>query len=162
MSTDVALLDVNVPMYAAGGAHPLKEACAWVMTEIAEGRLDVAIDTETVQEILYRYGALGRWEIATTMASNLLDLVPVVYPVLEADARKAVELFREYAPQGVTARDVLHAAVMQNDGMTTIISTDEHFDRIKGVLRLDPQALFDNSIRYSGTLGDDVDRCDHD
>lgn len=142
MSNDVALLDVNVPMYAAGRAHPLKEACAWVMTEIAEGQLDVAIDTETIQEILYRYGALGRWEIATTMASNLLALVSVVYPVLEADARRAVKLFREYAPQGVKARDVLHAAVMQNNGIVQIISTDDHFDRIEGVERLDPRDLF--------------------
>jgi predicted nucleic acid-binding protein len=85
---------------------------------------------------------LGRWEIATTMASNLLDLVPVVYPVLEADVRRAVELFREYAPQGVTIRDVLHAAVMQNNGIAQIISTDEHFDRIEGITRLDPRTLF--------------------
>jgi predicted nucleic acid-binding protein len=84
------------------------------------------------------------------MASNLLDLVPVVYPVLEADARRAVELFREYAPQGVTARDVLHAAVMQNNGITKIISTDEHFDRIEGLLRLDPQTLFDRAQRDLG------------
>lgn len=158
MSNDVALLDVNVPMYAAGQrqsvachrAHPLKEACVWVIMEIAEGRLVVAIDTETIQEILYRYGALQRWEIATTMASNLLDLVSTVYPVMEADARRAVDLFREYAPQGVTARDVLHAAIMQNNGIAKIISTDDHFDRIEGLLRLDPQALFDRAQRDLG------------
>lgn len=31
-------LDVNVPKYAAGKAHPYKEPCVWVMTEIANGR----------------------------------------------------------------------------------------------------------------------------
>jgi hypothetical protein len=40
-----ALLDINVPMYAAGRAHPYREACIWVMTEITEGRLAAAIDT---------------------------------------------------------------------------------------------------------------------
>ena len=31
-------LDVNVSMYAAGKAHPYKESCVWVLTEIANGR----------------------------------------------------------------------------------------------------------------------------
>ena len=147
MSGDLALLDVSVPMYAAGQEHPLKEACAWIMREIAEGQFDVAIDTEIIQEILYRYGALQRWEIATTMATNLLDLVPDVYPVLPADAHLAIEIFRSYAPLGVKARDVLHAAIMKNNSITRIISTDHHFDRIEGITRLDPQALFSHENR---------------
>lgn len=145
MSNDIILLDVSVPMYAAGQEHPLKSACTWLMQEIAEGRLNVAIDTETIQEVLYRYGALQRWKIATTMAANLLDLVPTVYPVLPADARTAIELFRIYAPLGAKARDVLHAAVMKNNGLAKIISIDHHFDRLEGITRLDPQELFNQA-----------------
>ena len=37
---------------------------------------------------------------------------------------------------------VLHAAVMLNNGLRNILSTDTHFDHIKGIRRLDPQALF--------------------
>jgi hypothetical protein len=40
------------------------------MQEIAEGRLTVAIDTEIIQEILYRYGAIQHWDMATTLAEN--------------------------------------------------------------------------------------------
>jgi predicted nucleic acid-binding protein len=137
-----ALLDVNVPMYAAGQAHPYKEACVWVMTEVAERRMDVATDTEVIQEILYRYGELQEWETAITLATGVLDLVPVVYPVSLADARLAIDLFRHYAPQGVKARDVIHVAVMLNHGLTRIISTDRHFDRIAGIVRMDPTALW--------------------
>lgn len=147
MSDDIILLDVSVPMYAGGQEHPLKPACTWIMQEAAEGRLNVAIDTETIQEVLYRYGALQRWDIATTMAASLLDLVPAVYPVLPADARRAIELFRDYAPLGVKARDVLHAAIMKNNGLLQIISTNHHFDRIEGITRLDPQVLFSQAQR---------------
>lgn len=142
MKQPQALLDVNVPMYAAGQTHPYKESCVWVMREVAEGRLEVALDAETIQEVLYRYGALQQWEIAVTMATNLLDLVPTVYPVLLADARLAVQLVQRYAPQGVSARDLLHTAVMQGNGLAWIISTDRHFDRIEGITRLDPKELF--------------------
>jgi predicted nucleic acid-binding protein len=138
----IALLDVNVPMYAAGQAHPYKEPCVWIMAEVAEGRLSVAVDAEAVQEILYRYGELQQWETGLTLASSLLDLVPTVYPVSLDVVRLTLDLFRQYAPQGIKTRDLIHVAVMHNQGLTKIISTDRHFDRIAGLVRVDPQALW--------------------
>lgn len=135
-------LDVNVPMYAAGKEHPYKEPCAWVMTEIAEGRMEVAIDTEIIQEVLYRYGAIRQWRVGVTMAENLLDIVPKVYRVQLPDIRLTVDLFGQYADKGITARDAIHVAVMQNNGLSEIISTDAHFDLIEGIKRLDPKTLF--------------------
>lgn len=135
-------LDVNVPMYAAGRAHPYKESCVWVLTEIANGRLDTIIDAEIIQEILYRYGAIQQWQIGVQMARNLLELVPTVLPVTVSDMQTAVSLFAQYAPQGVKARDVVHTAVMHTHQLTHIISTDTHFDQIEGIIRLDPQDLF--------------------
>jgi len=129
-------------MYAAGEDHPYKTSCVWLMTEIAEGRIPVAIDTEIIQEVLYRYGAIGHWQIGATMATNLLDVVPTICPVLVADVRKAVELFKQYAKRGVKARDLIHVAVMLNNELTKIISTDVHFDRVEGIARLDPQTMF--------------------
>jgi hypothetical protein len=143
VSEPVFFLDVNVPMYAAGKPHPRKEACVWLLTEIANQRLPVAIDTEIIQEVLSRYGALERYDLAVEMASNLLDLIPTVLPVGPKDVQRAVHLFEQYAPEGVKGRDVLHAAVMQTNGLTKIISMDNHFDRIVGITRLDPQALFE-------------------
>ncbi len=145
MSDATYFLDVNVPMYAAGTSHPYKAVCVWAMQEITEGHLEVVIDTEIIQEILYRYGSLQQWNTATAMATNLLDLVPGVYPVDTDDIRKAIELFKKHAPQGIKARDVLHAAVMLNHGLTHIITTDEHFDRIDGLTRVDPQTLFEQA-----------------
>ncbi len=146
-SNETTLLDVNVPMYAAGGDHPSKEACTWVMGEIVEGRLAVAINTEIIQEVLYRYGALQRWDIAIGIASDLLNIIPTIYSVVEADARLAVDLFKQYSAQGIKSRDLFHVAVMQNNGLATIISTDTHFDHIPGITRLDPQTLFQQAQR---------------
>ena len=136
MSPPVCFLDVNVPMYAAGADHPLKAACVWIMQEVADGRLEVAIDTEILQEILHRFGAIGRPTMGITMARALLDLVPVVHPVRVTDARKAIELFEEHAASGVMARDALHAAVMLGNGLDCILSADQHFDRIGGLTRV--------------------------
>lgn len=135
-------LDVNVPMYAAGRDHPYRESCIWVLTEIANGRLNTVIDAEIIQEVLYRFGAIQQWQLGAQMAQNLLELVPTVLPVSVNDMKTAVSLFTQYAPNGVKARDLLHTAVMQNHQLTHIISTDKHFDQIDGTIRVDPQVLF--------------------
>lgn len=51
----------------------------------------------------------------------------------------ATELFARYAAQGVKARDLIHAAVMLNNGVQTIVSTDSHFDQLDGIRRIHPQ-----------------------
>lgn len=135
-------LDVNVPMYAAGKAHPYKESCVWVLTEIANGRLEVVMDSEIVQEVLYRYGAIQQWQVGVQIAENLLDLIPVTLPVTVKDMKTAISLFAHYAPKGVKARDLLHTVIMHNHQLTHIISTDRHFDQIAGITRLDPQTLW--------------------
>jgi uncharacterized protein len=136
------LLDANVPMYASGGDHPYREACQWVMSEVTARRIAVAIDVEMMQEILYRYGALGRYQDAVTIANGLVALIPQVIPVTRDDIQTAIGLFQRYAPQGVPSRDVVHASVMLNNGLTEIITADRHFDLIAGIHRLDPIVLF--------------------
>lgn len=44
-----------------------------------------------------------------------------------------------------TIRNIIHAAVMQHNGVSRIISTDKHFDQIDGVSRLDPQKLYQSA-----------------
>jgi len=132
-------LDVNVPMYAAGTEHPLKDACIEIMTAVAEGQLLAVIDAEIIQEVLHRYGALDRWPLAISLADNLMEIVAWILPITVQDIQLTVELARQYGGSSVKARDLIHAAVMQNHEITTIISADAHFDQIEGLRRISPQ-----------------------
>ncbi len=125
-------------MYAAGQPHHHKDSCVRVIQAVADGQLTVAIDTEIIQEILYRYGSLQQWEAATAMASDVLTLASVVYPITLEDIRLTVDLFAGYATKGVTARDLIHVAVMKTNGLSEIVSVDNHFDLIDGITRIDP------------------------
>lgn len=136
-------------MYAAGTPHPYRDACQWVMTQIATGGMQVATDAEVIQEILHRYGALGRHADAVHMARDLMTLVPQILAITAADMQTAVTLFQQYGPQGVRARDCIHAAVMQNHGLTHIISSDAHFDLMAGLTRLDPIVLHQNASQVT-------------
>ena len=134
-------MDVNIPMYAAGAPHSFRESCAGIMTAIATGELMAVIDVEIVQEILHRYGALGNWPIAVAIAENVLAIVPQILPVTVEDIALTVEMAATYGPKGVKARDLIHAAVMRNNGIDTIVSADTHFDSIDELSRISPQDL---------------------
>lgn len=113
-----------------------------MLTQVARGQIAAAIDTEIIQEILYRFGALQKWKTAVIMANSLLELIPVIYPIRATEASLSVELFEQYAQKGPTVRDMIHVAVMRNNGINRIISTDTHFERFEGITRLDPLHLF--------------------
>lgn len=134
-------LDANIPMYATGGESPYRAACRRLLRDITEERLHVVTDTEIIQEILYRYSALRRWETGLTMAASLLQIVPKVLPVRREDMEQMLLLGQQYHQHGIQPRDLIHAAVMQNHGIRQIISADRHFDFIEGIERVDPLDL---------------------
>ena len=146
MSSEAIFLDVNVPMYAAGQPHIYREACAWVMGEVAAGHLGGCYRHRDYSgDFLYRYGALRRFDLAVALASEVLNLVPTVLPITRDDALKSVDLFKRFGTSGVTARDVLHTAVMHNHHLQQIITTDAHFESIPGLIRIDPLSMFTQS-----------------
>ena len=139
---ELVFLDLNIPMYAAGIKHELKGPCTWIMEEVVEGRLNAGIDTEIIQEVLYRYGAIRQWSVGARIARNLLDIIPTIYSVTPDDSYDTIELFEFVGPNGVPARDCIHAAVMKNHSITKILTIDKHFDSIDGVIRLDPMEYY--------------------
>ena len=59
-----------------------------------------------------------------------------VFPVMPQDTDKALDLLRNNL--FITSREAIHAATMINNGIQEIISTDNHFDLIAGIKRIDP------------------------
>ena len=132
-------LDANVFMYAAGRAHPFKSPSVAVLRRVAREELEAATDTEVLQEILYRYAAIG--ESARGLHLARLAVAQVagdVLPVTLADMQRAFDLVARYGTR-IRSRDAVHAATMLNNGLSHIVSTDTHFDLIEGIIRIDPR-----------------------
>jgi predicted nucleic acid-binding protein len=127
-------IDSNIPMYVAGKEHPLREPARRFLELVRAGKVDGCTSTEVLQEILYRYTALGRRDLAREVYRLFVDICPVVLSVDLADTDLACELLGEIA--GISPRDALHAAVMRNNGVEAIATFDEDFDRIAGIRRL--------------------------
>lgn len=102
----------------------------------------MAIDTEIVQEILYRYHRLGLCEEAVKLAWYLLKLKPRVLPISQRDVESSIQLYHKYSVKGIPPRDTIHLATMLNNGIRKIIAADKRFGEvITEVERIDPKEI---------------------
>ncbi len=127
-------VDSNIPMYVAGRAHPLREPAKRFLERVRGGEFEACTSTEVLQEILYRYSALKRLDLARQVYELFVQLCSVVYPITLADSDRAKELVCRRSGLGV--RDAIHAAVMLNNDLEHIASFDRGFDRLPQVQRL--------------------------
>ena len=135
-------IDANVPIYAAGGRHPYKEPCARILRKVAETPQPFVTNSEVLQQLMHRYLASGRWGLGFEVLKAFAEaLHGRIEPVLAEDILVAAELAGRHS--GVSARDLVHAAVMQRLGVSRIISADTDFDRLDGIDRLDPSRVME-------------------
>jgi len=127
-------IDSNVPMYVAGRDHPLREPARRFLERARAGEIDACTSTEVLQEILYRYAALKRLDLARQVYELFVMLCPVVYPVTLADTDRAKQLVCD--GRGIGVRDAIHAAVMLNNDLKEVATFDAGFDLIHEVRRL--------------------------
>ncbi|MHB0979367.1 MAG: type II toxin-antitoxin system VapC family toxin [Thermoleophilia bacterium] len=135
-------VDTSVFMYAFGSPSPFKESCAAVLDAGAAGRLSLVTSVETLQEILHRYRSLRRTDDLRIVFDAVLASTRSVLPIVLEDMQEARELGEGLPPDsGVSARDLLHAAVARRHGLSQVLSTDRGFDAVPGLVRVDPRGL---------------------
>ncbi len=133
-------VDTNIPMYAAGKEHRYKRACQVIINALADGSIQGVTDTEVLQEILYRYHDINRKQDGWRVYDSFRTIMDqAVLPVTVEDMDRARKLCGKYPD--MPPRDLIHVAVMLNNDIHTILSTDAHFDQLKEVSRVDPLDL---------------------
>ena len=140
MSAPAIFLDTSIFMYAAGTAHLYKEPCVRILAEVETSSLTGAINTEIIQELLYRYSHIGLTDKGLQLSRDVLRYPLAVLPVTLADVSLAIDIYEAHCDQGMKPRDAIHAAVMQRNRITHILSTDKHFDALDTIVRVDPVA----------------------
>jgi predicted nucleic acid-binding protein len=127
-------IDSNIPMYVAGASHPNRDPARKFLDRVSAREVDACTSAEVLQEILWRYSALGKPALARDVYDLFVDVCPVVLPVTLAETDRARDILCSRAR--VSARDAMHAAVMLNHGVEWIATFDTGFDSVAGVRRL--------------------------
>lgn len=127
-------VDSNIPMYLVGAAHAHKADAQRLLERCALERTKLVTSAEVFQEILHRYVAIQRLDAIHPAFEALHAVVDEVVPIDHAAVRRAKEIVLGH--NGISARDGLHLAVMEQHGVQKIMSFDRGFDRYPGVVRL--------------------------
>ena len=137
--TPIFFLDANIVMYALGGPHLYREPCRKALAAVQADVIDVVMNVEVLQEILHRYRAVADPVRAEHVFIRVRDLCEVILPVRLRDMDLAVTLLKQFP--SLRTRDAIHAATMLHAGIRRILTTDRHFDAVKGIRRVDPAKL---------------------
>lgn len=128
----IVFIDANIPMYGAGREHPHREPSLRFLQGVRQGEIEACTSTEVLQEILYRYWALQRIDVAREVYDLFLSICPIVLDVTLTDTNRAVDLMENH---DLSPRDAMHAAVMLNRGIEWIATFDADFERVPGIQR---------------------------
>ena len=127
-------VDSNVPMYLVGAPHPHKVDAQRLLERCVADDERLVTDAEVLQEILHRYAAISRRDAIGPAFEALLTVVDQVFPIELADVERARDIL--LSNTSLSARDAIHAAVMERRSVSTILTFDGGFDSLPGLRRL--------------------------
>jgi predicted nucleic acid-binding protein len=128
------LVDSNLPMYLVGAHEGWKERARRALDRAVIARERLVTDAEVFQEILHRYVAIDRRDAIQPAFDALQQLVDEVLAIDAATVERARSLVLAY--RTLSARDAIHAAIMQQHGIARIMSFDAGFDAIPDIIRI--------------------------
>ncbi|MFZ0958440.1 MAG: type II toxin-antitoxin system VapC family toxin [Candidatus Sulfotelmatobacter sp.] len=128
------LVDSNIPMYLVGTPGPHKTDAQKLLEKLVSQRERLVTDAEVLQEILHRYVAINRRRDIQPAFDALLNTVDEVLAIDRAIVERAKEIVLAYAR--LSARDAVHLAVMEQNGIDRILTFDSGFDGFPGITRL--------------------------
>ncbi len=120
-------------MYLVGAAHPHKTEAQLLLERVIAAGERLVTDAEVLQEVLHRYTAINRREAIGPAFQAILEITDEVFPVEKADVLRAGEIVQN---PSLSARDAVHIAVMERQGVRSVLSFDADFDRWPGLSRL--------------------------
>ena len=127
-------IDSNVPMYLVGAPHPHKEDSERLLERCIAEEQRLVTDAEVFQEILHRFVAINRRDAIQPAFDVLLAIADEVFPVDLPIVERARTIV--FGNERLSARDALHLAVMQRQGVDRILSFDRGYDGFPGVERI--------------------------
>ena len=121
-------------MYLVGAPHPNRDAARRLLERCIRGGERLVTDAEVLQEILHRYVAINRRAAIQPAFDAILDVADEVLAIDLPDAQRAKEIV--LGNRRLSARDALHAAVMERHHITQVLTFDEGFDAVPGLARV--------------------------
>ncbi|MGH2365034.1 MAG: PIN domain-containing protein [Chloroflexota bacterium] len=130
-------LDTNIVLRHVLGDHPDQSPRATAfLQQVENGLLRVHTSDVVVFEVVFT--------LQRTYRIPKADIRDVVLPLLALSGivlpgkRRFIRVFELYVEHNIAFADAYHAVLMQQRGLTQIVSFDLEFDRISAITRIGP------------------------
>jgi predicted nucleic acid-binding protein len=141
----VIVLDTTVLAYAVGTDHPLREPCRAIIRAIQSGAVAATTTIEVIQEFAHVRGRRHGRHDASILAQEYAGLLQPLIVLDELDLMRGLELFEEQDRLG--AFDALLAAAAIRRGTRALVSADQAFGEVSGLLALNPRTELARIVR---------------
>jgi len=131
-------IDSNIFIFAAMDQGELGDNCRKILTLIESDKIQAASSYLVLDEVMWIIKKnIGREE-SVKISKAALSL-----PIKWIDVTRSVmiETVNSFQKNELDPRDCLHLASMKNSGITTIVTEDEDFNKVKSVKRVDAKTL---------------------
>lgn len=126
-------LDTNVILYANVEDPRYTAPCQAILEAVVEGRIEATTSAAVIEELLH-LELRGRPAGLEGLARDAHELLGPVLPVTDEVIARALAM----RPSPMGAKDRVHVATCQVNGLTALASADAHFDGVDGLARVDP------------------------
>lgn len=133
------LLDTNIFVRVLTGDPP-KQArdCHALIRRIEQGELVAWTTALVIAEVVYVLSSKRLYNIDRTQIRDYLLPLIELPGIRLVDKRLYRRVFEVYTTTPIDYDDAYHVALMEQRGLTDVMSYDRHFDRVEGIERLEP------------------------
>ena len=134
-------IDSNIFIFAAINQDEQGERCRNIIKLIEEEKISCAASYLMIDEVIWVLKKKIGKKDAITIIKAILSL-PIKW--LSIDESSIIRMVSILENTNIDPRDALHIACMLNNGLSTILSEDKDFDRIKNVKRIGAKEYLEN------------------
>ncbi len=134
-------IDSNIFIFAAINQDENGERCRNIIKLIEEEKISCAASYLIIDEIIWVLKKKIGKKDAITIIKAILSLPIKWLDINESSIIRMVDILEN---TNIEPRDALHIACMLNNGLSTILSEDKDFDRIKNVKRIGAKEYLEN------------------
>jgi predicted nucleic acid-binding protein len=132
----IIFVDANIPMYLIGADERYRGDARRLVERAITARERLVTNAEVLQEILHRYTAIDQRDAIQPAFDAILGIVDEVFPVTIDEVERAKNIV--HGRRKHSARDAIHLATMERNGITRIMTFDRGFDTYPGISRVVP------------------------
>jgi len=130
------LLYTAIFLYAVGRDHPYRDACRGVVDDLAESRIAGEASVSMVQEFAHGRPRGDRDRRGASDEAAYVSGLCLLHAFDETDLPLMLELLGTY--ERLDGQDAVFAATALNRDIDAILATDQAFDEVPGLERIDP------------------------